>query len=73
MRRDGTRFFIKKPAEPEFEVFPEGDFEKGNDDFFSKTADAIFTFDFEKESPGVASQLTFHWAFLEPRVAKRIE
>jgi CubicO group peptidase (beta-lactamase class C family) len=73
MRRDGSRFFIEKTGEPEFEVFPEGDFEKGNDDFFSKTADALFTFDFYKESPGVASQLTFRWAFLEPRVARRIE
>ena len=72
VRRDGGRFFIKKPAEPEFEVFPEGDFEKGNDDFFSKTADALFTFDFDKESPVLASQLTFRWAFLEPRVGKRI-
>jgi uncharacterized protein DUF3471 len=71
VRRDGTRFFIRKPAEPEFEVFPEGDFEKGSDDFFSKTADALFTFDFDKESPGLASQLTFRWAFLEPRVGKR--
>ncbi len=37
-RRDGTRFFIKKPSEPEFEILPEGDFAKGNDDFFSRSA-----------------------------------
>jgi CubicO group peptidase (beta-lactamase class C family) len=73
VRRDGSRFFIKRPAEPEFEIFPEGDFEKYNDDFFSKTADALFTFDFAKDAPGRASQLTFSWAFLEPRVGKRIE
>ena len=73
VRRDGSRFFIKKPAEPEFEIFPEGDFLKGYDDFFSKTADAFFTFDFDKDSPDVASQLTFRWAFLDPRPGKRIE
>src|SRR5262245_51567280 len=73
VRRDGSRFFVKKSVEPEIEVFPEGDFVKGNDDFFSKTADAMFTFDFEKDSPRRATQLTFSWAFLEPRVAKRIE
>lgn len=73
VRRDGARFFIKKPTEPEFEVFAEGDFEKGSDDFFSKSADAMFTFDFEPDSPGQASQLTFSWTFLEPRRAKRIE
>ena len=73
VRRDGTRFFIKTPNEPEFEIFAEGDFEKGNDDFFSKSADALFTFDFEPDSPGRASQLTFQWAFLPPRVGKRLE
>jgi CubicO group peptidase (beta-lactamase class C family) len=73
VRRDGTRFFIKKPGEPEFEVFPEGDFVKGNDDFFSKSADAIFTFDFAKDDPRVAHQLTFRWGFLAPRVGTRIE
>ena len=73
VRRDGTRFFIKRPGEPEFEIFPEGDFVKGNDDFFSKNADAIFTFDFARDDPGVANQLTFHWGFLSPRVATRIE
>ena len=73
VRRDGTRFFIKKPAEPEFEIFPEGDFVKGADDFFSKTADAMFTFDFDKESPRLASQLTNKLGFLEPRLGKRIE
>jgi CubicO group peptidase (beta-lactamase class C family) len=73
MRRDGTRFFIKKPAEPEFEIFPEGDFEKGSDEFFSKTVDALYTFDFDKETSGVASVLTFRWGFLAPRLGKRIE
>ena len=63
MRRDGTRFFIKKPSEPEFEVFPEGDFAKGNDDFFSKSADVLFTFDFPKDDLRVATQLTFRWGF----------
>ena len=73
VRRDGSRFFITRPGEPEFEVFPEGDFVKGNDDFLSKTADALFTFDFDKKNPRLASQLTFHLGFLEPRIAKRIE
>ena len=73
VRRDGTRFFIKKPNEPEFEIFPEGDFAKGNDDFFSKSADALFTFDFAKDDPRVANQLTFRWGFLSPRVGTRIE
>ena len=73
VRHDGTRFFIKKPTDPEFEIFPEGDFVKGNDDFFSKTADAMFTFDFDQASPRVASQLILHQAFLDPRQARRIE
>ena len=73
VRRDGPRFFVKKPTEPEVEVFPEGDFVKGSDDFFSKTADAMFTFDFDKENPRLASQLAFHWSFLEPRVGKRVQ
>jgi serine-type D-Ala-D-Ala carboxypeptidase/endopeptidase len=73
VRRDGTRFFIKTPGEPEFELFPEGDFAKGADDFFSKTADAMFTFDFDKEPQRLASQLTYRLGFLEPRVGKRIE
>ena len=73
VRRDGSRFFLKKPAEAEFEIFPEGDFEKGNDEFFSKSADALFTFDFENDSPRIATRLTFHWAFLDPRQGKRIE
>jgi hypothetical protein len=73
VRRDGTRFFIKRSAEPEFEIFPEGDFVKGGDDFFSKTADALLTFEFDKEAPRLASQLTFRWAFLEPRAGKRIQ
>jgi D-alanyl-D-alanine-carboxypeptidase/D-alanyl-D-alanine-endopeptidase len=73
VRRDGTRFFIKEPGEPEFEVFPEGDFAKGNDDFFSKSADALFTFDFAKDDPRVANQLTFRWGLLPPRVGTRIE
>jgi hypothetical protein len=73
VRRDGRRYFLKKPDEAEVEIFPEGDFEKGNDEFFSKSADALFTFDFEKDSPRIATRLTFHWAFLEPRQGKRIE
>jgi serine-type D-Ala-D-Ala carboxypeptidase/endopeptidase len=73
VRRDGSRFFLTRPAEAEFEIVPEGDFLQGNDDFFSKAADAMFTFDFDKDSPRRATQLTFSWAFLEPRVAKRIE
>ena len=73
VRRDGTRFFIKKPSEPEFEILPEGDFAKGNDDFFSRSADALFTFDFVKDDPRVARQLTFRWGFLAPRVGMRIE
>jgi len=73
VRRDGTRFFLKKPTEPEFEIFPEGDFAKGNDDFFSKTADALYTFDFDKDVPDRASQLTGNWGFLAPRRGKRIE
>jgi hypothetical protein len=73
VRRDGTRFFITRPAEPEFEVFPEGDFEKGNDDFFSKGADALFTFEFDKDPPTVASQIVFHWGFLDPVRGTRIE
>jgi CubicO group peptidase (beta-lactamase class C family) len=73
VRRDGARFFVKRPAEPEFEIFPEGDFAKGSDDFFSKTADALFTFDFDKEDPRLANQLTFRWAFLEPRAGRRIQ
>jgi hypothetical protein len=73
VRRDGARFFLKKPDEAEFEIFPEGDFEKGNDDFFSKHLDALFTFDFAKDSPGRASELIFNWSFLDPERAKRIE
>ena len=73
VRRGGTRFFIKNPSEPEFEIFPEGDFAKGNDDFFSKSADALFTFDFAKDNPRVANQLTFRWGFLPARVGTRIE
>ena len=73
VRRDRTRFFIKRPAEPEFEVFAEGDFANGNDDFFSTSADALFTFDFSKDNPRAASQLTFRWGFLSPRIGHRIE
>jgi CubicO group peptidase (beta-lactamase class C family) len=73
VRRDGTRFFLERPAEPEFEIFPEGDFEKGNDDFFSRGEDALLTFDFDKDRPARASQLTFSWGFFEPRRAKRVE
>lgn len=73
VRRDGTRFFLKRPSELEFEIFPEGDFEKGNDDFFSKGEDALLTFDFDKDTPTRATQLTFSWAFFDPRRAKRVE
>jgi CubicO group peptidase (beta-lactamase class C family) len=73
VRRDGTRFFLKRPSEPEFEIFPEGDFEKGNDDFFSKGEDALFRFDFDNDAPTRASQLTFSWGFFAPRHAKRVE
>jgi hypothetical protein len=73
VRRDGTRFFIKTPSEPEFEVFAEGDFAKGSDDFFSKSADALFTFGFAKDDARLANQLTFRWGFLPPRVGTRIE
>jgi CubicO group peptidase (beta-lactamase class C family) len=73
VRRDGMRFFIRRPGEPEFEVFAEGDFVKGSDDFFSKSADALFRFDFAKDDPRVANQLTFRWAFLSPRVGTRLE
>lgn len=73
VRRDGTRFFLKRPSEPECEIFPEGDFEKGNDDFFAKGEDALFTFDFDNDAPARASQLTFSWGFFDPRRAKRVE
>jgi D-alanyl-D-alanine-carboxypeptidase/D-alanyl-D-alanine-endopeptidase len=73
VRRNGAHFFIKTPSEPEFEIFPEGDFVNGNDDFFSKSADALFTFDFAKDNPRAANQLTFRWGFLPPRVGTRIE
>jgi CubicO group peptidase (beta-lactamase class C family) len=73
VRRDGNRYFVRKPGEPEFEIFPEGDFEKGSDDFFSDSMDALFTFDFEDPSASRANQLTFSWAFLDPRRAERIE
>jgi CubicO group peptidase (beta-lactamase class C family) len=72
VRRDGHRFFLEKPAESEFEIFPEGDFEKGNDDFFSKTADALFTFDFDNAS-GRATRLIFSWGFFDQQRAQRIE
>ena len=73
VRREGTRFFLQRPSEREFEIFPEGDFEKGNDDFFSKSEDALLTFEFDKDAPGRASQLTFSWGFFDPRRAKRVE
>jgi CubicO group peptidase (beta-lactamase class C family) len=73
VRRDGTRFFMTRPSEAEIEIFPEGDFAKGSDDFFSKGADALFTFDFAKDDQRVANQLTVHWGFLSPRVGYRIE
>jgi CubicO group peptidase (beta-lactamase class C family) len=47
VQRDGNRYFVKKPGEAELEIFPEGDFEKGSDDFFADSMDALFTFDFE--------------------------
>ena len=73
VRRDGSRFLMKKPSGAEFEIFPEGNFETSNDDFFSKSADALFTFDFDKESPGRATQLTVSWGFLQPRRGNRID
>ena len=73
VRRDAARFFLKRPSEPEVEIFPEGDFEKGNDDFFSKGEDALLTFDFENDAPTRANQLTFSWGFFDPRRAKRVE
>jgi D-alanyl-D-alanine-carboxypeptidase/D-alanyl-D-alanine-endopeptidase len=73
VRRDGNRYFIKRPGATEFEVFPEGDFERGNDDFFSPSMDALFTFDFEPASPRRANQLTFSWGFFDPRRATRID
>jgi CubicO group peptidase (beta-lactamase class C family) len=73
VRREGTRFFIVRPGEREFEIFAEGDFAAGNDDFFSKSADVLFTFDFPKDDPRLAHQLTARWGFLPPRVGTRIE
>jgi len=73
VRREGNRYFVKKPGEAEFEIFPEGDFEKGSDDFFSNSMDALFTFDFEKPSASLANRLTFSWAFLDPQRAERID
>jgi CubicO group peptidase (beta-lactamase class C family) len=73
VRRDGNRYFVKKPGETEFEIFPEGDFEKGSDDFFLDSMDALFTFDFENSSASRANQLTFSWAFLDPQRAERID
>lgn len=73
VRRDGTRFFVTRPSGPDVEIFPEGDFEKGADDFFSKSADAMYTFDFSPASASLAAQLTFKWAFVDARVARRIE
>jgi D-alanyl-D-alanine-carboxypeptidase/D-alanyl-D-alanine-endopeptidase len=73
VRRDGNRYFMKRPGAAEFEIFPEGDFEKGNDDFFSPSSDALFTFDFEPSSPRRANQLTFSWGFFDPRRATRID
>jgi CubicO group peptidase (beta-lactamase class C family) len=73
VRRDGSRYFVKKTGDAEFEIFPEGDFEKGSDDFFSKSVDALFTFDFEKSSARRANQLTFSWAFLDAQRAQRID
>lgn len=55
------------------QIVPEGDFETGNDDFFSRGEDALLTFEFDNDAPGRASQLTFSWAFFDPRRAKRVE
>ena len=68
VRRDGARMFMRKLAEPEFEIFPEG-----NHRFFPKIADALFTFYFDKGLPGRASGLTLHWGFLDPERGKRVE
>ena len=73
VRREGNRYFVKKPGAAEFEIFPEGDFENGSDDFFSRSMDALFTFDFENPSASRANQLTFSWAFLDPQRAERID
>ena len=73
VRRDGRRYFITRPGAPELEIFPEGDFDKGNDDFFSPSMDALFTFEFEPASLTVANQLTFSWGFFDPRHAARID
>ena len=73
VRRDGNRYFVKRPGEAEFEIFPEGDFETGSDDFFSDSMDALFTFDFEQSSASRATRLTFSWAFLDPQRGERID
>jgi CubicO group peptidase (beta-lactamase class C family) len=73
VRRDGNRYFIKRSDAAELEIFPEGNFETGNDDFFSPSIDAFFTFDFEPSSLGHAIQLTFSRGFLDPRRATRID
>ena len=73
VRRDGDHYFIKRPGEAELEIFPEGDFEKGSDDFFSTSMDALFTFDFEPSSPSRANQLSFSRSFLDPQRAGRID
>jgi len=73
VRRDGNHYFVNKTGEAEFEIFPEGDFDKGSDDFFSDSMDALFTFDFENPSASRANQLTFSWAFLQPQRAARID
>ena len=73
VRREGNRYFVKKPGAAEFEIFPEGDFENGSDDFFSRSMDALFTVDFENPSASRANQLTFSWAFLDPQRAERID
>ena len=73
VRRGGNRYFIKRPGAEEFEIFPEGDFENGSDDFFTPSIDALFTFDFEPTSPTRANHLTFSWGFFDPRHAVRID
>jgi len=73
VRRDGNRYFVKRPDAAEVEIFPEGNFAAGNDDFFSPSIDALFTFDFGPSSPSRANQLTFSWGFFDPRRAPRID
>ena len=43
------------------------------DTLFEAGSDALVTFDFDKDAPARASQLTFSWGFFDPRRAKRVE